>query len=105
MTLALTGIAVWLAFKYINRDQERSLKEKTVDWLHRLKEKAVAWLGSFVMRRMSGLVWPITLILWSKGTTKTPDLESLRQVKLQRVTASSSKDPSPVIAARRASTG
>lgn len=33
MTLVLTGIAVWLAFKYINRDQERSSKEKTVAWL------------------------------------------------------------------------
>ena len=105
LTLVLTGIAVWLAFKYINRDQERSLKEKIVDWLHRLKEEAVAWLEGFVMRRMGALIWPITLILWSKGTTKTPDLESLREVKLQGATASSSENPSPATAARGANTG
>ncbi|CAN9364128.1 unnamed protein product [Alternaria alternata] len=174
LTLVLTGIAVWLAFKYINRDQERSLKEKTVAWLHRLKEEAVAWLKGFVTRHVSALTWPITLILWSKGPkrakvpdpesprqkelqestsisaetpnpattpqtpraqdeatpirsasaatwpmgrkaqlnhlrskerTKTQDLESLRQVKLQEATASSSENPSPATAARRASIG
>lgn len=177
MTLALTGIAIWLAFKYINRDQERSSKEKTVAWLHRLKEEAIAWLKGFVTRHVIALTWPITLILWSKGTsskerakvpdpesprqnelqgstpisaethypaiapqipraqdeatpirsasaatwpmgrkaqqknlrskerTKTPDLESLRQVKLQKATASSSENHSPATAVRRASTG
>ncbi|CAN9220557.1 unnamed protein product [Alternaria alternata] len=174
LTLVLTGIAVWLAFKYINRDQERSLKEKIVAWLHRLKEEAVAWLKGFVTRHVSALTWPVTLILWSKGPkrakvpdpespkqnelqrstpisaethnpatapqtpraqdeatpirsasvatwpmgrkaqlkhlrskerTKTPDLESLRQVKLQGATANSSENRSPATAARRASTG
>ncbi|RYN45028.1 hypothetical protein AA0114_g9466 [Alternaria tenuissima] len=100
LTLALTGIAIWLAFKYINRDQERSSKEKTVAWLHRLKEEAVAWLKGFVTRHVSALTWPITLILWSKGPkrVKVPDPESPRQNELQGSTPISAETPNPATA-------
>jgi hypothetical protein len=99
LTLVLTGIAIWLAFKYINRDQERSLKEKTVAWLHRLKQDAIAWLKGFVTRHVSALTWPITLILWSKGPkrAKVPDPESPRQNELQRLTAIPPEAPNPAI--------
>lgn len=83
MTLVLTGIAVGLAFKYINRDQERSKKEKTVVWLESVKPRATAWmrnaklraaawLKGFIPRHVSVVIWLITLIAWPKEPSKKP---------------------------------
>jgi hypothetical protein len=49
LTLVLTGIAVWLAFKYINRDEEHSWRKKVIGWSKGLnlgygsKERMKVW--------------------------------------------------------------
>ncbi|CAI9630206.1 unnamed protein product [Alternaria burnsii] len=68
LTLVLTGFAVWGAFKYINRDQERS-------W----KEKSVAWLKGFISRSKGQS---------RKKRAKVADIESSRPDELQGSTAS-----------------
>ncbi|CAN9294807.1 unnamed protein product [Alternaria alternata] len=81
LTLLLTGIAVWLAFKYMNRDQERSSKEKTVAWLKSVKSRATAWLEGFISNEVNVEIWLTTLIAWSSGPSrkkraKAPDPET-----------------------------
>ncbi|KAB2099488.1 hypothetical protein AG0111_0g12307 [Alternaria gaisen] len=81
LTLLLTGIAVWLAFKYMNRDQERSSKEKTVAWLKSVKSRATAWLEGFIPNEVNVEIWLTTLIAWSSGPSrkkrvKAPDPET-----------------------------
>ncbi|CAN9313230.1 unnamed protein product [Alternaria sp. RS040] len=174
LTLVLTGIAVWLAFKYTNRDEEHPWKEiavgKVFGWvfgsicaLLRGDEIARAWFKSLIARlknlgskerarlpdpespRQDNLpvstkgslrhpdptiflhapqaqdestpIRSTSVATWPEGRkdqlkhlrsterTKTPDLESLRQFRLQGAIASPSKNPSPATAARRASTG
>jgi len=68
LTLVLTSIAVWLAFKYINRDQERSSKEKTVAWLKSVKSSATAWYTTRIAQLKE---------LSRETRAKAPDLESL----------------------------
>ena len=46
LTLVLTGVVVWIAFKYINRDEESSWKEKVLVWLKNL----IARPGGVVIR-------------------------------------------------------
>jgi hypothetical protein len=73
LTLVLTGITVRLAFKYINRDQERSSKEKTVAWLKSVKPSATAWLITLKARSKE---------LIRERCAKVPDPESPRQDEL-----------------------
>lgn len=81
LTLVLTGVVVWIAFKYINRDEESSWKEKVLVWLKNL------------IARPGGVVIPTH---WFKGPSskeraKVPDPESLKPDEQPRTTAKSSE--------------
>jgi hypothetical protein len=95
LTLVLTGITVRLAFKYINRDQERSSKEKTVAWLKSVKLSATAWLITLKARSKE---------LIRERCAKVPDPESPRQDELQESTTRSSESSDPRMSIRSRST-
>ena len=81
MTLALTAIAVWSAFKYMNRDEEHSWKEIVVG---KAVEKAFGWVCALLRGNEIAGTWFKSLIAKlknpsSRARAKNSDVETPAQ--------------------------
>lgn len=103
LTLGLTIGAIWIAFKYIGRDEETSQRKDMAAWLQNLIAKFVSIFTSIgrVITSFGGVVAQLAivvmLIAWyrapsSRERAKVEDPESLKQDHQARSTAKSLKE-------------